>query len=146
MDDLHIKKHPFPVTIYLIDGSMESGTLFAGHQSASHSGPETVQDLMDDPSPLLPFKLRGERFQLLGKKGIAAVRVVSGTRPDGFFEKAFATVRLQGGHSFDGQLLVEGGRGTRISDAVTEDEWLRLETAGGFVWAHRDHVLRLETR
>lgn len=146
MAELHIKKQPFPATIYLIDGSVEPGTLFAGRQSATHSGPETVQDLMDDPSPLLPFNLRGERFQLIGKQGIAAIRAVAGARPEGFYEKAFATLRLQGGHTFDGQLLVEGGRGTRISDAVAADEWLRLETQAGFVWAHRNHLLRLETR
>lgn len=146
MEELHIKKHPFAVTLYLVDGTVESGTMFAAHQSATHGGEETVQDIMDDPTPMLPFMLRGEQFQLIGKTGVAAVQSVASTRPEGFFDRVFASVRLRGGHSFDGQLLLEEGQGHRVSDALANDEWLRIETAGGFVWARRDYVLRLTTR
>lgn len=146
MDELKVKKQPLPVTMYLADGTVESGTLFLSTTSPSHSGAATIQDLMDEPSQLLPFNLRAERFQLVGKRNISAIRAISGPKPAGFFERVDATIKLIGSHTFNGHLLVEGGRGERISDAIMEDEWLRMETQGGFVWAQRRQLLKLETR
>jgi len=142
--DKRVKKQPAPTTLYLADGSVVSGTIFLAGQSARHSGPETVGELLTDPSPMLRFKLGADRFQLIGKTGIAAARTVSGTRPPGFYANVHATMTMWGGHRFEGQLLVEEGH-DRVSDAVNEP-WLRVESQGGLVWANRNLILKLETR
>ena len=146
MEALHIKKQPVPATLYLVDGSVDAGTIFLAQQSIHRSGAETIGELLtDDHEPMLPFRIRGERFQLIGKGGIAAIRAVSGAEPIGFYGRAHAVIELVGGHRFDGQLLFEEGHGKRISDAIKEP-WVRLETQAGLVWANRPHILRIETR
>lgn len=129
----------------MVDGKVESGTIFLAEKSARHSGEQTVQELMDSPEAWLPLKPSPDRFQLVGKHGIAAVRAVAGAKPPGFYEKVFATIRTAGGHRMDGELLIENGRGQRTSDALI-DRWLRLETQAGLVWINRDHTLVVETR
>lgn len=142
--DKHVKKQPIPATIYLVDGTVQSGTIFLASQSARHSGPETVGEHLMDDSPMLRFKLHADKFQLVGKRGISAVRTVAGAKPPGFYSQVFATLATWGGHRFDGQLLIEEGH-DRISDAIHEP-WLRLESQGGLVWANRDLILKIETR
>lgn len=145
MDALRVKKQPLAVTLYMVDGKVESGTIFLAHQSARYSGQQTVQELMDSKDAWLPFKAGPDRFQLVGKHGIVAVRAVAGAKPPGFYERVFASIRTAGGHRLDGELLVEGGRGERMSDTLRED-WLRLETQAGLVWVNRSHTLVVETR
>lgn len=146
MEELHVKKQPVPATLYLVDGSVDGGTIFLASQSLHRSGSETIGELLTNPDdPLLPFKIRGERFQLVGKSGIAAIRAVAGAAPVGFYTNVPAHVRTNGGHIFDGQLRVEAGRGSRISDALKEP-WVSLETQAGLVWVNRSQILRLETR
>ncbi len=146
MEALHVKKQPLPATLYLMNGSVDAGTIFLAQQSVHRSGSQTIGELLtDDQEPMLPFKIRGERFQLIGKAGVSAIRAVSGAEPVGFYGRAHATMELLGGHHFDGQLLVEEGRGGRISDAIKEP-WIRLETQSGLVWANRHRILRIETR
>lgn len=146
MEALHVKKQPVPATLYLVDGAVDAGTIFLAHQSIHRSGAETIGELLtDDSEPMLPFKIRAERFQLIGKAAVSAIRAVSGAEPVGYYGRAHARIELVGGHRFDGQLLFEEGRGKRISDAIKES-WIRLETQSGLVWVNRTHILRIETR
>lgn len=146
MEALHVKKQPLPATLYLINGSVDPGTIFLSHQSAHRSGPQTVGELLVDKTEhMLPFRLRGERFQLIGKRTIAAIRAVAGASPVGFYTKAHATLETVGGHRFDGELLIEEGLGSRVSDAIRA-EWIRLETQSGLVWCQTQHLVRVETR
>jgi hypothetical protein len=146
MEALHIKKQPVPATLYLVNGAVDAGTIFLAHQSIHRSGAETIGELLtDDSEPMLPFKIRPEIFQLIGKAAVSAIRAVSGADPVGYYGRAHALIELVGGHRFDGQLLFEEGRGKRISDAIKEP-WIRLETRAGLVWVNRTHILRIETR
>ncbi len=145
MESLRVKKQPLPVTLYLVDGTVESGTVFMPATSSRHTGSSTIAELMDESDHLLRFKLQGDRFQLVGKAGIAAIKSVAAPHAEGFYEKTAAYVKVMGGHTFDGSLLVEAGVGGRISDGIVES-WLQMETGGGVAWIQRDHILVLETR
>lgn len=145
MDSLRVKKHPVPVTIYLSDGTIESGTIFLPEQSAHHSGPATIAELMDDQDHFVRFKLPSDRFQMIGKTGVVAVKTVASPHATGYYDRTSALVRMVGRHAFVGDLLVEEGKGERVSDSI-EETWQQMETEGGLAWLNRDHILVLETR
>ncbi len=93
MESLRVKKQPLPVTLYLIDGTVESGTVFLPATSPRHTGSATIAELMDESDHLLRFKFQGDRFQLVGKAGIATIKTVAAPHAEGFYETTAATSR-----------------------------------------------------
>ena len=79
--DLQVKKQPVPATVFLGDGSTLSGTIFLSPVGPSQHGRETVHELMEEPEAMMPFHAQSERFLLVGKETIVAIRILSGEAP-----------------------------------------------------------------
>jgi len=75
----HIQKTPVDVEVWTTDGDV-SGVLHIAPFAKSHSGGETVLDVMNGPEPFLPI-ISGGRVQLVAKSCILAMRYEQHVEP-----------------------------------------------------------------
>lgn len=146
MSELRVKKEALSAILYLADGETLFGTLYLAPFSPAHSGSQTVEDLMAEAGSALPITSTEGSFLLVGKRAIAAIDVPLGThRPAGFWSTVAVRVRLTGRHEIEGNLLVERGTGTRLSDFLNAPpSWLVVETGDTLVWIAKDHLVAME--
>lgn len=141
--DLWVEKRPVLARLYLDDGSVLPVTLFLAPAASGHPGPQTVTDLYDEPDPMLRCRTTDGEFAVVGKEAVAAIGV-SPDRHDeiGFRRPIAASVTLAGGHSFRGELLVNGPPGRRVSDLLNEpDRWLCVRNGGARMWLRKSQIV-----
>lgn len=139
--DLRVKKQPVPASLFMRDGATLSGTIFLSPVGPSLHGRETVQEMMEESEALIPFRSQSERFLLIGKPGIVAIRVVSGEVPPELEGRVAGDMKLDGGFQFNGRVVSDHST-DRLSDVLNgAGEWLRLETINGIVWLRRSAIL-----
>ncbi|MDH5371966.1 MAG: hypothetical protein OEX97_03385 [Acidimicrobiia bacterium] len=140
--DLQVKKQPVPATVFLGDGSTLAGTIFLSPVGPTQPGRETVLELMEEPEAMMPFHAQSERFLLLGKEAIVAIRILSGEAQPELATRVGADVMLRGGFQFNGR-VVTGHEDDRLSDVLNHaGEWIRLETVNGVVWLRRSAIIQ----
>ena len=138
--ELRVKKQPVPATLFMTDGTTLSGTIFLSPVGPSQSGRETVQEMMEGVEKFIPFRSESERFLLLGKSGVVAIRMISGEEKPELPGRVSADVRLTGGLQFNGRMITDHNT-DRLSDVLNHsDNWLRLETLNGIVWLRREAI------
>ncbi len=139
--DLRVKKEPLPASVYLDDGTVLSGTVFLSPRGPTHSGLETIEELMSEPEAVLPFRTEEGRTILIGKAAIVAVRMVSAEAPADFEDRILVDMHMRGGAHFAGRIHV-AGESHRPSDIINHaGPWLKFETDGGIVWIRRTAIL-----
>jgi len=74
MSEYQVEKLRAEVTIYLVDGQERSGVLFLSPLSSTHSGPQTLIELLHEVEPFVPFLRNDQEFFLLNKKQISHVK------------------------------------------------------------------------
>lgn len=146
MNQYRVDKIDAGVTLHLSDGSALRGSVFVSPRSATHSGPQTVVELLTETRATLPFSNAQGTFLLVGMACVSAVSLNDpGHVGEGFWARIPVSLRLEGGHAFRGSLLLEEGAGNRLSDAVrSDDPWLTLEAPSSLVWVSKAHLLTLE--
>lgn len=146
MSELWVEKTAAPAALLLADGSVLRGTLYLAPFSPRHAGPQTPGELLDEPEPLLPFRLADGSFTLVGKAAVTAVRVAGSEEPSELLVSLPARLRVSGAHILEGLVLGEAGAGDRLSDLLnTPDPWVRLQEAKGLAWIAKRHLLTVET-
>ncbi|MEW6488286.1 MAG: hypothetical protein AB1578_10305 [Thermodesulfobacteriota bacterium] len=145
MSELWVEKTAAPAALLLADGSVLRGTLYLAPFSPRHAGPQSPGELLDEPEPLLPFRLAAGTFALVGKAAVAAVRVGGPADSSDLLVRLPARLRLNGGHGLEGLVLGETGAGDRLSDLLnTPDPWVRLQEPQGLAWVAKRHLLTVE--
>ncbi len=147
MSDLRVSKREAPATLYLSNASVVRGTVFLAEFSATHSGNQTVLDLMRDTEPMLPMLDLAGRFVLIGRHHIVAVEVESDVAgAEDMTASVPAEVEATGGHIFSGDLHIAAGLGERISDALNGHfDWHALRSGTVVTWISRKHVIKAKT-
>ncbi len=141
--NLHIQKHELYASLYLTNASVLRGTVYLSEFSATHSGPQTVGDIMADNEPMLPMRDRSDRFVMVGRAGIVAAEVARADMDlHGLHKRVPARIETTAGHRFEGVFLIDSGAGDRISDVLNSKiSWLLVETPATYLWLARDHIL-----
>lgn len=147
MNDYRVAKLEAPATLYLTNSRVMRGTVFLAEFSASHSGPETVLDLVRTDEPMLPMLDLSGRFVLLGRNHIVGIEVgVELAGGQTLSSEVPAQIEMTGGHTFVGDLSVPDGFGDRISDAFNGAfEWHALRTGSAITWLSRQHIVKART-
>lgn len=147
MNDYRVAKLEAPASFYLTNSKVVRGTVFLAEFSATHSGSETILDLVSSPEPMLPMLDLSGRFVLLGRRQIVAVQ----TAPElagaqNVLSQVAAQIESAGGHVFMGDLHVPTGFGDRISDAFNGTfEWHALKSGAAVTWLSRRHIIKART-
>ncbi len=147
MSDFRVSKLEAPATLYLSNASLVRGTVFLAEFSATHSGHETVLDLMRDPDPMLPMLDLAGRFLLIGRHHIVAVEVESDVAgAEDLTVTVPAEIDTTGGHILNGELHMAAGMGERISDALNGHfDWHALRSGSVVTWISRQHIIKAKT-
>jgi hypothetical protein len=145
---LQVEKQAAPASLYLADGTLLAGRLYLAPSSATGPGPQTVEELMAEPTRVLPFRTSEGGLLLVGKRVVAAVSVaLDSNRPAGFWTPIPVSLRLAGPHRVEGNLVVEEGTGYRLSDFLNAaGPWIAVESGACLVWVSMDQVIALEPR
>ena len=147
MNDYRVAKLEAPASFYLTNSKVIRGTVFLAEFSATHSGPETILDLVSSTEPMLPMLDLSGRFVLLGRSQIVAVQIspeFAGAQ--NVLSQVTAQIETAGGHTFMGDLDVPTGFGDRISDAFNGTfEWHALKSGSAVTWLSRRHIVKART-
>ena len=148
MSDFRVDKVEVPARLHLADGSIAGGILYLAPMSPGRLGAQTVEDLMEEPGRVLPFRHADGRFVLVGKASVAAVALPASLgRPPGFWSPVPVRVMLTGRHEVGGALLLEEGAGKRLSDALNAPQsWIPLENEADLIWLAKGHIVTLEAK
>jgi len=140
---LRLEKVARPVRLLLADGSSLTAELFFSPDSPAGPGPQTVPELLAEAGPVLPARMEGGEFALVGTEALVAV-LEPGPVP-GEPEWAApmpAEALLVGGHRLAGDLVAEPG--ARLTDLMRrEDPWFRMRTGAGALWVRKSRLLVL---
>ena len=143
-DGYEIEKRPVGAKLLLADGSTLTGRLYLCSRSAMRSGEETIEELVCDPAPFLPFSTEDDRFVMPGKSVISAIKVseLPAADDEALFDATPVQVRLVGNHLLEGDLWLEKAVGhQRFSDRVNQStSWLRLRDSEGMTWCCRERI------
>ena len=147
MNDYRVAKLETPASLYLTNSTVVRGTLFLAEFSATHSGHETVLDLVRSSSPMLPMHDQAGRFFLVGRQHIVGTEVSAGSAgAKNLVSSVPARIETTGGHIFQGRLSIPAGMGDRISDALNGDfDWHALQTGSVITWLSRQHIIKAHT-
>lgn len=74
MSEYQVEKKKVSVTLELVDGQTRDGVIFLSPFSSSHSGPQTLLDLMSEEEPFAPFVGGDNDFLLINKAQISHIR------------------------------------------------------------------------
>lgn len=141
--ELHVQKRELYASLYLTNAEVLRGTVYLAEYSATHTGPQTIADVMSDPAPMLPMRDRSDRFVMVGRAGIVAAEVArTDVELHGLHLRVPARIETTAGHRFEGVFLIDEGAGERISDVLNSNiTWLLVETPATYLWLARDHIL-----
>ena len=71
--DYKVEKEPFPVKLYLSNGTMQEGIIFRGLHAAFHEGPEMVKDVLWQTEQFIPVHFTEGATRLIHKDQISAI-------------------------------------------------------------------------
>lgn len=136
MDTYKIEKIKANVTLAMIDGTRITGCMFLSTTSANTAGPQTVREILTEPTAFMPFTEDGAGFVLIGKRAIAALYADLKDEPTPEFSKRVkALLKVEGAGDVEGELIVpEGPASFRVSDYLNgKSKWFKVEMEGKVV-------------
>jgi len=141
---LRLEKVARRVRLLLADGSSLGAELFFSPDSPAGPGPQTVPELVAEAGPVLPARLDGGGFALVGTEALVAVVEPDPVPGDPEWAAPVpAEALLAGGHRLAGELLAEPG--ARLTDLMRrEDPWFRMRTGVGALWVRKSRLLVLK--
>ncbi len=144
MSRLRLEKVARRVRLLLADGSSLGAELFFSPDSPAGPGPQTVPELVAEAGPVLPARLDGGGFALVGTEALVAVVEPDPVPGDPEWAAPVpAEALLAGGHRLAGELLAEPG--ARLTDLMRrEDPWFRMRTGVGALWVRKSRLLVLK--
>ena len=74
MSVYRVEKTELPVVVFQADGSIMKGVVFLSSSAYSHTGKQTLLDLMREPEEFFPFRSEAGAFHVANKKTITHIR------------------------------------------------------------------------
>ena len=156
MSELWIEKQRVEATVTLSDGRSMQGCVFVSAFNATHTGPESVKDLMNDGPGFFPLELKasdGAAIHLLNRQHVLFVTLANDEELRQSADADVATRRsvtvvLDNGARLEGYVPVTGPRGRdRLSDHTRWGEafWY-LEVPPATVIVNANRVIELLER
>ena len=106
-NDLRIEKRQEQVSLFMADGTVLKATVFLAQYAHSHSGEQTLLDLLLEEDPFLPAKAENGNFHLVRKGMISHIRCQ--VELDPLLEYTIRQVKVcfPGGNSLAGQIKID---------------------------------------
>ena len=154
VSEFRIEKRRAEAALTLTTGTTVKGCFFLSGSSASHAGPERVDDLLNAETGFFPFELNAGTIPhtvLYNRGQIVMVRLLEETveaQLDPGYDVAterLVHMLLSNGEAIDGKVRVYRPSGRdRLSDYTRAPECFRyVETPGGLVIVNALHIVEL---
>ena len=140
-----MRKEAVAAELFLSDGSAFVGSVYLRFADEL-DGMHPVEDLLAGTDRLIPCRGESGELVLVGRSAIAAVRLMHhGEIPSGLTQNLPMRVTVDGGHRFEGDLMVPDGTENRISDLLNQaGAWLIQIAGDREVWIAADRLIRTE--
>lgn len=147
MKSLRVAKIEVSASLYLANSTVIRGTVFLAEFSATHSGRETMLDLLRYSEPMLPMRDLSGRFVLIGRRQIVGAECAPEFAGAGdLADSGPVEIDMTGGHVFTGNLLKPPGLSDRVSDSLNDHfEFHAIEATTAIIWTNRKHIVKAKT-
>lgn len=126
MSIYRVEKSELPVVIFQADGSVMKGVVFLSAMAYTHTGQQTLHDLMKEEGDFFPFRSDAGGFCIANKKTITHIRFEPPEEdPEQQFlgSKEDVDIKFVGGEQLVGTVSIEMPEGkTRLFDFVNAME------------------------
>ncbi len=149
--DLAIPTHAVSLTLWTIDGATTHGEIFLRLDAQTHSGPETVQDRLNDADLFLTLSRADDApLIFLNKRQVIRVEVPGEPLPPAPDSPVGVSlepirIRLVNGERLSGTVRIEGPAGKRrLSDFLnTQPPFLTLQGADRLHFLHKRYIAQI---
>lgn len=118
MNQYRVDKREQPATLFLADGVVQEGVLFLSPFSQSHSGEQSLLELLRDREVFIPFRRHDGGFCLINKDSITHLRYnpISEFIPP-FGDRVMVRITFFGGELLQGSIALDMPEGqNRLQD------------------------------
>lgn len=148
--DLSVPTHPTPLKVWTVDGAILEARVFLRLDAEGHSGPETLQDRLNDPDLFLALSVAADPPVVFLNK-IQVIRVEVAKEAPAPEEHSVGVsierikVQLINGEQLTGSVRIEGRAGKRrLSDFLnTQPAFLPLRGADRLHFLHKRFIARI---
>ncbi len=110
MSVYHVEKTELPVVIFQADGSVMKGVVFLSASAYSHTGQQTLIDLMKEPGAFFPFRSETGAFCVANKGTITHIRFdppEEASAYESLGDREDVDIKFVGGEQLSGTLTIE---------------------------------------
>lgn len=118
MNQYRVDKREQPATLFLADGVVQEGMLYLSPFSQSHSGEQSLLELLRDREVFIPFRSQGGNFALINKEAVTHLRYqpVSDFEPP-YGDRVNVRITFFGGELLQGSIALDMPEGqSRLQD------------------------------
>ncbi len=120
MNEYRVDKREHPVVLFLADGLVLEGVVFLSAYASTHTGAQTMLDLLREDGTFLPFRSHDGNFTLVSKNAITHLRYPSqGATDAAFGDQVKVRLTFFGGETLQGTIVIDMPQGkNRLIDYV----------------------------
>ena len=144
MSEFQVEKKQAEVTIFLVDGQERAGVLFLSPFSPTHSGSQTLIELLHEPEPFVPFLRADKAFMLLNKKQISHLKYLPDEdTPATIGEPIEVNITFVNGKQLSGSTVLETpeGKGRLLDYMNSGPGYFSLDCGAGEVYLVNPRVI-----
>jgi hypothetical protein len=122
MSIYRVEKSELAVVIFQADGSVMKGVVFLSPSAYSHTGKQTLLDLLKEQGNFFPFRSEAGSFTIANKQTITHIRVDPSTETPAYKslgDREDVDIKFVGGEQLSGTVTIEMPEGrNRLFDFV----------------------------
>ncbi len=120
MNEYRVDKQEHPVAIFLSDGLVLEGVVFLSPYASSHSGTQSISDLLNEKEQFFPFRNHEGNFSLVNKQAVSYLRYQQADSEEGpLGERKEVRLSFFGGETLQGVVIIDLPRGKdRLVDFI----------------------------
>ena len=110
MSVYRVEKTELPVVVFQADGSVMKGVVFLSASAYSHTGQQTLLDLMKEPEDFFPFRSEAGAFCVANKTTITHIRFdppEEASAYESLGDREDVDIKFVGGEQLSGTLTIE---------------------------------------
>ena len=120
MSVYRVEKNELPVVVFQADGSVMKGVVFLSASAYSHTGQQTLLDLMRESGDFFPFRSDAGAFCVANEQSITHIRYnppEKTSRDNSLGSREDVDIKFVGGEQLSGTVTIEMPEGrTRLID------------------------------
>ncbi|BCR03000.1 hypothetical protein DESUT3_00690 [Desulfuromonas versatilis] len=120
MNEYRVDKQEHPVAIFLSDGLVLEGVVFLSPYASSHSGTQSISDLLNEKEQFFPFRSNEGAFSLVNKEAVSHIRYLPTAEEEmPLGERKEVRLHFFGRESLQGVVVIDLPRGkNRLVDFI----------------------------